>query len=1216
MSITGIFLKTAEELKTSASNVIKRTVSFGQKKISAQKPDEFIISTKANKPKEKNSVTNLVRKIKALFTGKSGVTKSLKERVVPCTVTETGDIIFNTNKTKLISNALERLGFAEDSDKLTKFGKTLSPEQMTVLSKIVNLPSSWWRGAKQYKSTETIRKILSIDDLEFVSVAMDRHYCDFLKVQNKELFKKIASKKTSNGVFVYGYNDLTLVDKLNDDNINFFKKFIKMRDNKNDYVISENLSPYLQDSEKGLRDRLLNIYPKAEAFDVADSVCKSKYYNEYLPLIKQKKDLTESDYLYLESLFKNEDCLTVLHAMERNGLDKIQHTSNDFINGLKKYKSEYVQYFDTLTKLGIKADYDTICHMEPRAFYDTVLLNFSNLNDPYVIRTLKLTNGVPSSRALSDVTNLEMDGIKPSKELDKLIQENKLYDEIGPVYKNKYSKEVVTTLKPFHSFQHTIGEMLEVTSNISEKELENYKLMLKMKEKNPSFFNDHCDKLIIDALKTGRTDLANKILQKADNKLEEASYSLWRALQLNDSEFKYFEQLLADKRYNLCMIDTVIDNIEKQGVKELILQIGKLEPKCCYSLNKGSISTLLDFGAFNPDSSSFSETVTAIRDLEDLLIGCKLLDRFPKLRALPCFEELEKAGGINELSRLLLKKFDKVTSPITPKTKDSMGKFFSMLSPKELPEALNGVNFNKPQFNEGLVLEYPRSKFIEDINSVLQQFSSAEQKLLTNHFGFQLNNRDIINFPRTNPSASEGGSAELKNAAIKLNTIIENFIYKNKVKVEGNPTFEKFANYLIEAFPEFTSIIGKKQHHTHDYTLDIHTLKVLQECVKHPKYKMLSVSDKTILNLSVIFHDLAKAEGIVDDKHYMLSALQARDILNKLKLPQAMSDRIFNFIENHHWLGLLSTGKISPEQVAVNFRYPGDFTLAKIFAKADLKGVGDAFYNHYTGALGSDNVKSIEKIISNVHKSGILLFNTKLSNHYNDYKLVDGVKVIDVANDSLNALKNFKDCKSLKDLSLLVHMVDPEISTFNILKTLCKNGNNGNLSSTIISPGYARTYCRRRYGVVLEPLESNYLFASIMNGSTGVRKGKEELFSHYNMTDNDFGIFISNKLGINLDEYPIIFRNVATKGDMSKVESVKLPNGRIIDKESIKDAIKAYRKTLLHPWSDCFHNEIVAYNPRIKALIALENDFANVPDDIKTFARENDLPLILFSKAS
>ena len=85
--------------------------------------------------------------------------------------------------------------------------------------------------------------------------------------------------------------------------------------------------------------------------------------------------------------------------------------------------------------------------------------------------------------------------------------------------------------------------------------------------------------------------------------------------------------------------------------------------------------------------------------------------------------------------------------------------------------------------------------------------------------------------------------------------------------------------------PEFINVIGKQQHDTHHYSVDVHILTVLQEAMNNPEYKNLSNSDKTCLKFACLLHDIAKQEGITDDLHPEASALFARDIMRKYNFP-------------------------------------------------------------------------------------------------------------------------------------------------------------------------------------------------------------------------------------------------------------------------------------------------------------------------------------------
>ena len=167
-------------------------------------------------------------------------------------------------------------------------------------------------------------------------------------------------------------------------------------------------------------------------------------------------------------------------------------------------------------------------------------------------------------------------------------------------------------------------------------------------------------------------------------------------------------------------------------------------------------------------------------------------------------------------------------------------------------------------------------------------------------------------------------------------------------------------------------IIGKVQHDTHAYSVDIHTLKILQSILNNDSSgKILSEESKIVLYLSAIFHDFGKAGNIRHPGHELVSAREAEAILNRLSLSQNIKNRIINHVKNHHWFTWFNQ-KISnvpgaDNQLAIDellkiFTTDQDLNIAKILAKADLENVNPTFHRYILGKGHRISQEGFDKI--------------------------------------------------------------------------------------------------------------------------------------------------------------------------------------------------------------------------------------------------------------
>ncbi len=246
----------------------------------------------------------------------------------------------------------------------------------------------------------------------------------------------------------------------------------------------------------------------------------------------------------------------------------------------------------------------------------------------------------------------------------------------------------------------------------------------------------------------------------------------------------------------------------------------------------------------------------------------------------------------------------------------------------------------------GIPLKYSRDSFLTDLKTEFDKLSPEECQKLQREFNLKLNKTsfnsvgvEIEGIPKI-PEKLETESE--KNIA----KIIRNFTEENETTFE-NPEMKELYDSIIQTIPEFTSVVGKKQHGTHKYSVDIHTLMNLNDNLRNIKMRGLDEESQKVLKYSTILHDLGKnfiADGIPDSGHALRSVEIAKPILERLDLSEQTKKRILKQIKNHHWFKDYNQGITSPEQVVAKFETTQDFTIAEIMAKSDLKNVSDTFH--------------------------------------------------------------------------------------------------------------------------------------------------------------------------------------------------------------------------------------------------------------------------------
>ena len=281
--------------------------------------------------------------------------------------------------------------------------------------------------------------------------------------------------------------------------------------------------------------------------------------------------------------------------------------------------------------------------------------------------------------------------------------------------------------------------------------------------------------------------------------------------------------------------------------------------------------------------------------------------------------------------------------------------------------------FNNPKLSidslvnkGGIQLKYSRQDFKTNIFSKINRLSTTEQTAVLAKFGLERKEADTLAGLPIRLETKQN----LTPLEASVNNEIEKFYSQNQIILpNGFESFQGSLESICRTFPEFIFTIGAKQHHAHKNTLAEHMLKTLQENMKNPLYKTLNDSDKKVLSIATLLHDINKTEGHVDPEHPEASAKTATAIVKRMDgLTDIDKKRIVNFVKNHHWLMKVSNGcwydSSKAEDIAHTFRYGNDFKMAKIFAESDLKAVNPFFYELYGSKINSPMTKAIEEKIA------------------------------------------------------------------------------------------------------------------------------------------------------------------------------------------------------------------------------------------------------------
>ena len=317
--------------------------------------------------------------------------------------------------------------------------------------------------------------------------------------------------------------------------------------------------------------------------------------------------------------------------------------------------------------------------------------------------------------------------------------------------------------------------------------------------------------------------------------------------------------------------------------------------------------------------------------------------------------------------------------------------------------------------NLEITQEYSKDEFITDVLDKVKDLSPNEQQKVFDYFGFELKENAnssngkyaIVGYPvnlNNGHKLAQIENPETKAIVEKLRPDVIRFSENNKIHC-NNAQVEQFINEVVSVLPELRPTIGKKQHGNdggsgHEFDIIKHTLKVMQKIAQDQKFQSLDESDKKIMLLASLLHDITKAEGQVDKTHAKEGSFDSFFIAKKFKLSKDEEIKLNTIIKNHEWLEYANTAKSDEEltkrlqAIAYDMHQSNLFDLAEIFTHADLRAVkkDDRFHDtkqgksrvSYDGTVRSFGestdfyAKQIRKNIEELKKSQPLLPQTPI----------------------------------------------------------------------------------------------------------------------------------------------------------------------------------------------------------------------------------------------
>lgn len=313
---------------------------------------------------------------------------------------------------------------------------------------------------------------------------------------------------------------------------------------------------------------------------------------------------------------------------------------------------------------------------------------------------------------------------------------------------------------------------------------------------------------------------------------------------------------------------------------------------------------------------------------------------------------------------------------------DSLSSFIGELSEEDF-EDLN------------ISLSYGKNEFIKDVINSVKGLPKEEYQKVYDYFGFDIKKNDnnptgysLLGYPiniNNGEKLSQITNEKTKEVIEILRPSVIAFSEGNNIQ-SNNKDIEILLNGILDVLPELNTTINRPQHGAHQYDVFKHSLKVMQKIVQNPQFDNLNESDKKVMLLASLLHDITKEEGAPDPTHQLECSFDAFYISKKFNLTQSEQTKLYTLINTHEWLKYVNQKEINDDErikrlqsVAFDLQNGNLFKMSKIFTEADIKAIkkDNGLYSDFGPALEKLS-KPVEEYILELKKTKPILPITKL----------------------------------------------------------------------------------------------------------------------------------------------------------------------------------------------------------------------------------------------
>lgn len=495
-----------------------------------------------------------------------------------------------------------------------------------------------------------------------------------------------------------------------------------------------------------------------------------------------------------------------------------------------------------------------------------------------------------------------------------------------------------------------------------------------------------------------------------------------------------------------------------------------------------------------------------------------------------------------------------------------------------------------------------------------------------------------IDFPlmpknETEKVALEANLLEQLNAPLRGKKISKDQISKIK---SGLSSIDKCSDKEME------TVLNKIKSAFGEEIANKDIIKNLKSLANQPVYKDLSESERNIAKLSIIFNDIAGNNSLEKEEQALKSAFKAFGYCKNLGLQDRECERVYGLVKNQNWAEKLVNNSLSAKDAAIEFRKPNDFEIAQAINKSkDNSDISKEL---------SHQMQEVEKKIEEIHKTAIPLSQTfipKASELKNIPEVTLGKgnttvnKIIDLTENPDLESMGFTKGTTVDNFEAIVHTLRPEVTNYTAAVDFAqKEGHHGMLSCSYVSKSHYSTFNGNKYGFILDVDPTN-IGAAISNDAGTKLSGTEETFKSTLFSYQLQRSYISSRFELNVESkhrdmpkeiiekaYVDIYRNLAQHYSLCDVSDEQLAS--IIKKsDSAKQLFNSpqeLRETLSQATKELYntpeyfikgqkiHNEVYTYAGKPRAIFVKEFDIHKLPYELRKYAQDNDMPIIVFAK--